>query len=258
MKSSVLSFVYFAFVVSADMIPASCILTKTLPIITVTHWSTAAGVFTALPPSPTIVFTTVYDHFCPTGLEPTTYTITKTCESKPCLRPHPTEIPPGFVVGVQTCHVCGPKPITATLTYPTHADASLLPGSLAPNLAGWQESGPQAGVESHQDGNSKQIETLQQNPSQPEPAKPGGEGLPEQAGSLGSQQHGQVLVQTGEPTLSTQIANPTGSTGTKCSTCTAVASAVPLSITSAGYSGLADRPEVAFIIFTAIVSCIFS
>lgn len=61
----------------------------------------------------------VYDTFCSTGLEPHTYTVTKTCDSAYC-GGKPTYGPePGFTTTKSVCSSCGPKPITATLTVPT-------------------------------------------------------------------------------------------------------------------------------------------
>ena len=66
----------------------------------------------------TTVFTTVCDAFCSTGLCPTTYTVTDVCTASPTCSFGPSYVAPGFTQTVTVCTVCGPVPITATLTVP--------------------------------------------------------------------------------------------------------------------------------------------
>ena len=65
------------------------------------------------------VYEVVYETFCPTGLKPHTYTVTKTCDSAYC-GGRPTDGPEdGFTTTKTVCSSCGPEVITATLTVPT-------------------------------------------------------------------------------------------------------------------------------------------
>ncbi|KUI71806.1 hypothetical protein VM1G_06966 [Cytospora mali] len=68
----------------------------------------------------TNVYTTTYDVFCPTGVAKQEYVVTETysgMSGKPTL-PSGTGVPFGFTAEVKTCTECGPKPVTATVTYP--------------------------------------------------------------------------------------------------------------------------------------------
>ncbi|KAJ0117073.1 hypothetical protein J7T55_003489 [Diaporthe amygdali] len=70
----------------------------------------------------TNVYTTTYDAFCPTGLSKQQYVVTEVyagMSAKPTVTAAP-KVPFGFAVDVKTCNSCGPKPITATLTYPAN------------------------------------------------------------------------------------------------------------------------------------------
>ncbi|KAI1494890.1 hypothetical protein F5X96DRAFT_614860 [Biscogniauxia mediterranea] len=68
----------------------------------------------------TSIYTTEYSIFCSTGIMNQQYTITKTYVGMSSLPTFATttEIPFGFVKGVETCTHCGPTPITATMIYP--------------------------------------------------------------------------------------------------------------------------------------------
>jgi len=102
-------------------------------------------------------YTTVYQEFCPTGLQEKTYTVTESCSS-----PHPAStasreagyMPQGFAVTTATCHVCGPMPVVATLTTPTPAASTANAGAgPAPAPAGQTgASSPPAGGSSPPNG----------------------------------------------------------------------------------------------------------
>ncbi|KAI0400025.1 hypothetical protein F4802DRAFT_586878 [Xylaria palmicola] len=81
-------------------------------------------------------FTTAYPAFDTLGMKTQSYAVTETyigLSSLPRFE-RPTQIPYGFITGVETCHEghCGPKDITATVTYP----AGGRPFSPTPSPAG--------------------------------------------------------------------------------------------------------------------------
>ncbi|KAI8665784.1 hypothetical protein NCS57_00801000 [Fusarium keratoplasticum] len=98
----------------------SCVTSvNTLPTITSTitgSTRTWSGDTPGLDRQTSIVYTTQYPEFCPTGLRMRTYAITAYCSKAEC-SPH-TGAPPGFTSTVAVCSSCGHEPITATLTVP--------------------------------------------------------------------------------------------------------------------------------------------
>ena len=128
-------------------------------------------------------YTTVYSQFCPTGLEEKTYTVTESCTESTHGLPRPTGyVPQGFTVTTATCHVCGPKPVVATLTTPTPAPtapaaapAEQTPSSNSPS-GGSSPASPAGGSAPESEGA----------PAGGSPASPGGsspEGSPASPGS---------------------------------------------------------------------------
>ncbi|MCJ1303733.1 hypothetical protein MMC08_006543 [Hypocenomyce scalaris] len=87
----------------------------------------------------TTTYTTVYSEFCPTGLQPKTYTVTATYSATPT-PPNPTFVPPGFTATVTVCTVCGETPLTATLTVPCSARVNV-----PPRVGAIKATGPSAG-----------------------------------------------------------------------------------------------------------------
>ncbi|KAI9813054.1 MAG: hypothetical protein M1827_004274 [Pycnora praestabilis] len=82
----------------------------------------------------TTTYKTVWSVFCPTGLQPSTYTITETCSGKPT-PPNPTHIPAGYGVTVSACDSCGPAPLTETLTICTICEnTTTTPAGANPNV----------------------------------------------------------------------------------------------------------------------------
>ncbi|KAL3299837.1 hypothetical protein RB213_009407 [Colletotrichum asianum] len=80
----------------------------------------------------TIAYTTTYDSFCSTGLSRQVYAVTETysgVEAKPTVAS--LSVPLGFTAEVQTCTMCGDKPVTATITYPV-PDAAYITGISGP------------------------------------------------------------------------------------------------------------------------------
>ncbi|KAI3390897.1 hypothetical protein diail_8442 [Diaporthe ilicicola] len=66
------------------------------------------------------VYTTSFATFCPKGITTQVYVVKELytgMPAAPSISQRP-DVPMGFVQGVQTCHSCGPKPITTKLTYP--------------------------------------------------------------------------------------------------------------------------------------------
>ncbi|QIW96513.1 hypothetical protein AMS68_002031 [Peltaster fructicola] len=66
----------------------------------------------------TTIYQTTYLEFCPTGLQPKTYTVTESCSAGQSTARPAGYVPQGFTTTVTECHVCGNTPITATLTIP--------------------------------------------------------------------------------------------------------------------------------------------
>ncbi|EFX02735.1 hypothetical protein CMQ_2664 [Grosmannia clavigera kw1407] len=121
MKSAQIALLSLVGVASARYIPradTSCVLTSTLPAITVTRCEETTSVLTECPeptPSTTYIYTTEYENLCSTGVETKTYTITKTCDAAPCTCTA-GEVPSDFTVTVTTCTTCGAEPVTTTTT----------------------------------------------------------------------------------------------------------------------------------------------
>jgi len=70
----------------------------------------------------TSVFVATFAVFCPSGTTRQTYTVTEVyrgMSSLPAFAGPPTAVPYGFTTGVETCTVCGEKPVVATMTYPS-------------------------------------------------------------------------------------------------------------------------------------------
>ncbi|KAL8670118.1 MAG: hypothetical protein Q9168_005327 [Polycauliona sp. 1 TL-2023] len=86
------------------------------------------------PQGPLTTYTTVYSEFCPTGLQPKTYTVTEQCSSLGAPRPS-DYVPAAFVVTTATCHVCAETPVVATLTTPAPVAPSPAPAGSAPQAA---------------------------------------------------------------------------------------------------------------------------
>ena len=91
-------------------------------------FSAAGGVITT--------YTTVYSQFCPSSsgfFEEKTYTVTESCSSSVHGQPRPSGyVPQGFTVTTTTCHVCGPKPVVATITTPVPSPTAPAPAPAAP------------------------------------------------------------------------------------------------------------------------------
>ncbi|KAM5383480.1 hypothetical protein ACJZ2D_002173 [Fusarium nematophilum] len=83
----------------------------------------------------TVDYTTTYEALCHTGLCERVYVVAETYRGMP-VKPvvTSTDIPLGFTREVQTCTVCGPKPITATFTCPDTA-YKYVDGVLNPTVA---------------------------------------------------------------------------------------------------------------------------
>ncbi|KAI9840784.1 MAG: hypothetical protein M1837_001314 [Sclerophora amabilis] len=95
------------------------------------------------------IYETVVDEFCSTGLQPKTFTATEVCDESPCQIP--TGLPKGFVAEPSVCTVCGPEPISATITHPeaagkTPGEAPVHPGkqSESPATPGEESESPSA------------------------------------------------------------------------------------------------------------------
>lgn len=102
--------------------------------ITITHCPicTQGMVSTADNGTPvwTTVYTTEYLQFCPTGLQPQTYTITESCTSAtPSWSSGPGYMPSDFVAATETCSVCGPTPLTQLMTYPSGGSPAYTPAA---------------------------------------------------------------------------------------------------------------------------------
>ena len=89
----------------------------------------------------TSIYITVFQVFCTEGIMDQAYTVTEVYKGMSSLPSfaEPTEVPYGFTACLETCTVCGPTPITATMTYPT-AGAPFATDMPVP--AGWQPPPP--------------------------------------------------------------------------------------------------------------------
>ncbi|KAI9752790.1 MAG: hypothetical protein M4579_005496 [Chaenotheca gracillima] len=108
---------YFFTSYETECFPITSTITKgPEPESTVTN--TYTSTYCPKCPHVTTTYETVYSTFCPTGLAPNTYTITETCKQGEQCR---SGIPADFTSTVSVCTVCGPSPVTATLTLPIPA-----------------------------------------------------------------------------------------------------------------------------------------
>ncbi|CVL03947.1 uncharacterized protein FPRN_11995 [Fusarium proliferatum] len=105
----------------------------------------------------TIEYTTYFPAFCSTGLYEQDYVITETykgMEAQPTMESQ--SIPFGFTCNVQTCTVCGPEPITATITYSVNGNPYINGGArptLMPEKSG-EISGESGGPSDGQAGSN--------------------------------------------------------------------------------------------------------
>lgn len=96
-------------------------------------WATPADRLPAVNTVYTTIYTTEYAALCPTGPIIKTYTVTETCAGAiPTWTAGPGYIPQGFAETTTVCTVCGPHPITTTLTVPCSSSRAAPAATAAP------------------------------------------------------------------------------------------------------------------------------